>query len=132
MAVEHDTLLAGDTVSAHPYVFETEEVSSYVDVVEDSAWAEVTDGAFVPPMAVVAKGLQFLVKDLEVPPGTVHVAQEFEFFAMVPLGEAIRYHARIAQNVTRKGHRFMSVDVSVEGDGSRPVMTSRSTIVSPE
>jgi len=85
----------------------------------------------VPPMAVAAFALRWVLEDLGIPNGTLHTGQEMAFIGTVPVGETLKCVAKIAQNSVRTGFRFIGVGMDVRDQGDRLVMTAKSTIMVP-
>ncbi|MBM3933042.1 MAG: hypothetical protein FJ319_01855 [SAR202 cluster bacterium] len=133
MAVDYAALKVGDRISDRTYRMDAASVAKYVDAVMDRSgiFDPGAQGAVVPAMAIAALSMRGVVNDLGIPGGTVHVAQELEFHIVARVGETLECKAKIFQNSTRVGWRFLVVRLSVEDGSGEPVMTGKSTIMLP-
>mgnify|MGYP001163277272 CR=1 FL=1 len=134
MAVDYSKLTSGQIVSEHTYQLDEEMVGEYVAAVQDVSEAPKSpDGRLLaPPMSVAALSLRGVVQDLQIPGGTLHVGQEFEFSEAVPVGTQLECQAKLAQNSVRGGMRIMVVNSTVHNGDGVLVMTGKSTIMLPE
>jgi acyl dehydratase len=133
MPIDYAKLVPGQSISERSYVLDADAVSRYVAAVGDRTWtASAGDGPrLAPPMAVAALSLRGVVVDLEIPGGTLHAGQEFEFSAAVPLGWRLACTATLEQNSVRGEWRFLVVRVSVRNDDGVAVMEGKSTLMLP-
>lgn len=95
-------------------------------------------GAVLPPAAVVAAGLTWLIEELDLfnekilkAGGVIHTSQEAEFFAPVAVGETVTATAKLSGNSVRRGSRFVSVFTEFRNAANEIVATASSTIVTP-
>jgi acyl dehydratase len=134
LAVDYSKLTSGQIVSEHTYHLDEKMVGEYVAAVQDvSEPPKSPDGRlFAPPMSVAALSLQGVVQDLQIPGGTLHVGQEFEFSEAVPVDSTLECQAKLAQNSVRRGMRIMVVNSTVHNSDGVLVMTGKSTIMLPE
>ena len=133
MSLDHSTLVPGQKISEKAYVLDSETVTRYSDAVESRSGPVSDDDGreLVPPMAIAALSLRGVVTDLRIPGGTLHVGQELEFHAGVPLCASLECNATLVQNSVRGGWRFLVVRLEVgDGQGDR-VMDGKSTIMLP-
>ncbi|MDP6798253.1 MAG: MaoC family dehydratase [SAR202 cluster bacterium] len=131
MPVDYGALSPGQTISRHTYVVDDAMVDRYVDAVQDESHM-ATERELAPPMSIAALSLTGVVQDLQIPGGTLHVGQEFQFSAAVSVGATLECVATLKTNSIRGGWRFMVVDSVVTEGGNRLVMTGKSTITLPE
>ena len=134
MAVDYSKLTNGQIVSQHTYQLDERMVSDYVAAVQDvSEPPRTEDGRpLAPPMSVAALSLRGVVQDLQIPGGTLHVGQEFEFSEAVPVGTTLECQATLALNSVRGGMRIMVVNSTVHDADGVLVMSGKSTIMLPE
>jgi acyl dehydratase len=131
LPVDYGALSPGQTISRHTYVIDDAMVARYVGAVQDeSQTASARDLA--PPMSIAALSLTGVVQDLQIPGGTLHVGQEFQFSGAVSLGATLECVATLKTNSIRGGWRFMVVASVVTDSEDRLVMTGKSTITLPE
>ena len=133
MSVDYSKLVPGQKISGRSYVLDVETVSRYIDAVDDRSrlYSEDNKRGLVPPMAVSALSLRGVINALEIPGGTLHVGQEFEFGRSVEVGESLECTATLTQNSVRGEWRFMVVEVEVDDSEGRRVMDGKSTIMVP-
>jgi acyl dehydratase len=134
LAVDYSKLATGQIVSQHTYLLDETLVREYVAAVQDDSDLPLTEDGrkLAPPMSMAALSLRGVVQDLQIPGGTLHVGQEFEFASAVPVGTTLDCQATLAQNSVRGGMRIMVVNSTVhDGDGNQ-VMSGKSTIMLPE
>jgi hypothetical protein len=87
---------------------------------------------FVPPTALAAYALGGILREMDLPPGAIHAAQEMSLSGAVPPDDIIVFRARLTQNSVRGGWRFLAIDFSVVHEDERQVIQGRSTVVIPE
>ena len=134
MAVDYSKLTTDQIVSQHTYQLDEDMVGEYLDAVKDVSDLPLRDDGLrlAPPMSMAALSLRGVVQDLQIPGGTLHVGQEFEFTKAVTVGSTLECEATLAQNSVRGGMRIMVVTSTVrDGDGVE-VMSGKSTIMLPE
>ena len=95
-------------------------------------------GGCLPPAAIVAAGLTFMIADLDLfneritsAGGVVHTSQEAEFLAPVKPGDKVFATATMMSNTFRRGARFMAVRTEYRDAQEKLIGTSSSTIVAP-
>ena len=86
---------------------------------------------YVPPLTIAAYALAALAKSLALPPGSIHAAQEFEFFKLVPVGATIKCQGRIAQKVGRGKLRMLMVELDALNENEEKVLWGKATLVLP-
>ena len=133
MSVDYSKLVAGQQISTQTYDLDAGSVSAYVEAVDDhsSLYSKDEGRGLVPPMSVSALSLRGVINALEIPGGTIHVGQEFEFSRAVEVGESLDCRATLTQNTVRGEWRFMVVQVEVDDAAGSRVMDGRSTIMVP-
>jgi acyl dehydratase len=133
VGMDYSKLLPGQQVSNQTYTLDADAVSRYIEAVGDSSGPHVdSEGRpLAPAMAVAALSFRGLIKDLEIPGGTLHVGQELEFARAVQVGERLTCRATLAQNSVRRDVRFMVVHLEVEDSSGQKVMNGKSTITVP-
>ena len=134
MAVDYSKLTTGQIVSHHTYQLDEDMVGEYLDAVKDVSDLPLRDDGrrLVPPMSMAALSLRGVVQDLQIPGGTLHVGQEFEFTKAVTVGSTLECEATLAQNSVRGGMRIMVVTSTVRDADGVEVMSGKSTIMLPE
>ncbi|MBF8267700.1 MAG: MaoC dehydrat protein [Dehalococcoidia bacterium] len=88
--------------------------------------------ALIPLTALAAYALRGILREINLPPGAIHSAQETSVSRPITSDEAIVFRARLTQNSVWKGWRFVSVDYSGVDEDEKEVIRGRSTVVIPE
>jgi hypothetical protein len=87
-------------------------------------------GDAVPPLAVAALALGSLLREVTLPPGSLHASESLEFRAAVPEGAEVQCRARLAQRSVRAGWVVSVLETELFLD-NRPAVTARATVLSP-
>ena len=134
MAVDYSKLTTDQIVSHHTYQLDEDMVGEYLDAVKDVSDLPLKDDGLrlAPPMSMAALSLRGVVQDLQIPGGTLHVGQEFEFTKAVTVGSTLECEATLAQNSVRGGMRIMVITSPVRDADGVEVMSGKSTIMLPE
>jgi uncharacterized protein (DUF3084 family) len=95
-------------------------------------------GGGLPPAAIIAAGLTYLIEDLDLfnekitsAGGVIHTSQEAEHFAAVMPNDKVFATSTMMANTVRRGSRFLSVRTEYRGADDSLIATSSSTIVAP-
>ena len=105
-------------------------VADYLKAVEENNSLYENTG-LVPPMAVAALSLKALIDSISMPPGTIHVSQEFEFTANVKTGDVLTSRARVSRVQERGKLHLMNVDTSVLNQENKPVLAGKTGFILP-
>ena len=105
-------------------------VEDYLNAVGDksSVYSELDA---VPPLALAARALGALIKELALPPGTIHAGQELDCRRMAKWGEEVSCIARMSRPIHRGGWQFISAEFAVYGAGGETLLTGKSTVLVP-
>ena len=106
-------------------------VQAYTSAVEESS-AVYRDTALVPPTAIAALGVRTILKELGLPPGTLHAAQEVSMSRAVAAGEELSCAAKVAQSSQRRGWQFVVVKFSLADREGKTVLDGRTTLMVPQ
>ncbi|MFH1560228.1 MAG: hypothetical protein ABID84_02290 [Chloroflexota bacterium] len=87
---------------------------------------------FVPPTALAAYALRGILREMNLPPGALHSAQEISLSRPVASDQAIVFSAKLTRNLVQRGWRFVSVDFSGIDEDEKMVIRGKSTVVVPE
>jgi len=104
------------------------EVETYLQAVGESHALYIHQG-FVPPTAIAAYALSGILREINLPSGAIHSAQETEVTRPRTSGEDIVFRANLTQNGVWKGWRFVSVEFSGVDKDEKQVIHGRSTVV---
>ena len=131
--IDYSTLQPGQRLSHEILTLDADSIAAYVDAVSDSSRPVSADGApLAPPMAMAAMALSAVINALQIPGGTIHAGQELEFVKAIPIGATMACNATLAQNSTRRGWRFLVVNLTAADYEGNAVMSGKSTIMLPE
>ncbi len=86
---------------------------------------------YVPPLAIAAYVMNALTKSLVLPPGSIHAAQELEFFKMVPIGTTISCQGRVAQKLNRGKLHMLVIELDALNQGGDKVLSGKATLILP-
>jgi hypothetical protein len=126
LPVAYDELTSGHEFPPVNYVLDAGTVLAYAEAA-GSEWRE-----HVPPLAVAARAIASLGGLVSLPAGTIHVAQDFEFYRVVPVGARVTCSARVLRKLARGGVRLLTLEMDIKDESGAPVQKGRSTIVLPE
>jgi len=126
LPVAFDELASGHEFSPVRYCLDAETVSAYVEAVG------ANPRSHVPPLAVAARGIASLGELIALPAGTIHAAQEFEFYGLVPVGARVVCVATVTRKLSRGAMRMLTLEMNISDESGAPVQKGRSTIVLPE
>ena len=73
-----------------------------------------------------------LLEQIELTPGTLHVTQEMELYAPVPVGMALLCEARVAARSTRAGASFVTFELALKSPSDTIVMVGKATLLVPD
>lgn len=128
--IEYQQLKDGQKFPPAAFQVDPSTVADYLKAVEENNSLYENTG-LVPPMAVAALSLKALIDSISMPPGTIHVSQEFEFIANVKTGDALTSRARVSRVQERGKLHLMNVDTSVLNQENKPVLTGKTGFILP-
>ena len=121
---------AGQEFPPAAFHVDSETVDDYLKAVEeDNVIYQNTE--LVPPMALAALALKALINAISMPPGTIHVSQEFEFIATVNTQDTLTSQARVSRIQERGKLHLMTVNISVVNQEQKPVLAGKTSFVLP-
>ena len=120
----------GEELDLGRWVVGRDFVDDYLAAVEDTSptYAELDA---VPPMALAARALGALLKELALPPGTIHAAQELDFRRLVKAGQEVSCIASISKPMRRGEWQFVSAQFTLRSTGGEALMGGKSTVLVP-
>ena len=126
----YQELKVGQEFPSAVFQVDAAKVTDYLKAVEeDSAIYRNTE--LVPPMALAALALKALIDTISVPPGTIHVSQEFEFLAAVDTQDSLTSQAKVSRIQERGKLHLLTVDVSVFNQEQEPLLVGKTSFVLP-
>ncbi len=107
----------------------TEEfVHDYLSAVDDGLPLYARYG-LVPPVALAARALGFLLERLELPPGAIHSLQEVSALIPVAVGQTVTAKASVGEPKRRGGMEFITAEVSLNDKAGKELLSSKSTVL---
>ena len=126
----YQDLKGGQEFPPAAFQVDSTTVTDYLQAVEEDNGLYENTG-LVPPMAVAALSLKALLSAISMPPGTIHVSQEFEFTATVKTEDTLTSHARVSRVQARGKLHLITVDTSVHNQENRPVLMGKTGFILP-
>ncbi len=126
----YQDLKAGQEFPPAAFQVDSEIVADYLKAVEEDNVIYQNTG-LVPPMALAALALKALINTISMPPGTIHVSQEFEFIDAVNTRDTLTSQARVSRVQERGKLHLMTVDISVVNQEQKPVLAGKTSFVLP-
>ena len=128
--VDLEKLITGFGFPPAVFKLDTGKVSAYVKAVGDTTRI-YEDSNSVPPMAVAALAMAAMGRQMELPPGSIHVSQEFEFSNIVRLGETLTSYATVKRNVSRGKLHMLTVGIDVINHDKNTVVSGETGFILP-
>lgn len=126
MPAGYDELSPGHEFPPVDYVLDAAAVAAYVEAVGAASRSHV------PPLAVAARAIASLGDLMEMPAGTIHASQDFDFSALVPVGARVTCVAKVLRKLARGPMRMLTLEMLVSDEDGNVVQRGRSTVVLPE
>ena len=128
--IEYQDLKAGQEFPPAAFQVDSTTVDDYLKAVEEDN-AIYKNTGLVPPMAVAALALKSLISAISMPPGTIHVSQEFEFIDTVNTQDTLTSHAGVSRIQERGKLHLISVDINVSNQKQKPVLAGKTSFILP-
>lgn len=131
MAVSLTDLEAGHSFAVTSFVVSPGQARAYRDATSDTqATAYAAAGDAVPPLAMAALALGALLREVTLPPGSLHASESVEFHAPIREGSSVECRARLAQRSVRAGYVWSVIETDLSAAGTLAV-SARATVLSP-
>ena len=128
--IDYKELSGGYEFGPSGFRLNGESLMAYLDAVEgDKSIYE--KNRIVPPMAVAALAMAAMAAGMSLPPGAIHVSQEFQFLSKVSINEALTSHARVNRKVERGKLHMMTVGINVLDESKTTVLTGETGFILP-
>ena len=132
LPVDYASLTPGSQLAHDTLSLDDETVARYLDAVGDDTPLAAVDGPrLAPAMAVAALSFRGVIRALDLPGGSLHLAQELEFARPVAIGETLECRAEVLQNSVRRGMRVLVVSLETADADGRAALTGKSTVMLP-
>lgn len=129
--IEFSQLQAGHRFPASSYQLDHSIVATYLEAVGETG-SLYQDTGLVPPMAVAARAMSALSRNINLPPGAIHISQEFEFLDTVTISDTLISYARVSRKQGRGKFRLLTVDLSVYNQRQKAVLTGKTSFILSE
>lgn len=128
--IEYQDLKAGQEFPPAAFQVDSTTVADYLKAVEEDN-AIYQNTGLVPPMAVAALALKSLISAISMPPGTIHVSQEFEFIDTVNTQDTLTSRAGVSRIQERGKLHLISIDINVSNQEQKPVLAGKTSFILP-
>ena len=128
--IDIEKLITGFEFPVTSFKLEPTKISTYVRAVGDTSNV-YEENDCVPPMAVAALAMAAMGKQMELPPGSIHVSQEFEFADIVKFGEVLTSYATVKRSVARGKLHMLTVGINVINQGKNTVVCGETGFILP-
>lgn len=123
-------IVAGQEISGTIFRLDSSMVQAYESAVDGLPSID-QDIHLVPPTAIAALGVRTVLRELSLPPGTLHAAQEMSMSRAVSTGEELSCTAQVSQSSQRRGWQFVVVEFSLADHEGKAVLEGRTTLLVP-
>ncbi len=130
MTLSLTELRAGHAFTPAHFTVTAANARAYRDAVRDTLTVYADAGGVVPPLAVAALALGELLRQVALPPGSLHASESVECMAAVLEGEKVECRARLSQRSIRGGWVVSVLESDLAVNGITAV-TARATVLSP-
>ena len=129
--IEYSQLEAGYEFPPSSYKLHASTVSTYLKAVDDVSRL-YQDTNLVPPTAIAAYAMTALADGICLPPGTIHVSQEFEFIDTVSVNDSLISYARVSRKQSRGKFQLLVIELNIFNQNQKAVLTGKTTFILPE
>ena len=129
--VGYSQLEAGYEFPPSSYKLDSSIVATYLKAVEETS-SLYQDTELVPPMAVAAYAMAALSESISLPPGTIHVSQEFEFMDAVSTKDTVTSYAKVSRRQDRGKFHLLTVFLNVFNQNQKKVLAGKTSFILPK
>ena len=129
--IEYSQLEAGFEFPPSSYRLDPTMVATYLRAVEEKSEL-YQDTNLVPPMAIAAHAMAALSEGICLPPGTIHVSQEFEFLNTANVEDTFTSYAKVGMKQSRGKFNMLVVNLDVTDQDMKKVLTGKTSFILPE
>ena len=123
--------LPADELELGVWTISRQAVRCYLESVDNRAEFYAKTINVVPPMFLLSTVLKAILEGLSLPPGTIHLAQEFESNGVAIVDERISCVARLSRPIDRGDWKFMAVEFKLDSENTASVLTGRCSVLVP-
>lgn len=129
--IEFSQLETGHEFPASSYQLNHSIVATYLKAVGETI-SLYQDTDLVPPMAIAAQAMAALSKNINLPPGAIHVSQEFEFLDTATINDTLISYAKVSRKQSRGKFHLLTIDLNVFDQRQKAVLTGKTSFILPE
>jgi len=129
--IEYSQLETGYEFPPSSYRLDSSVIAAYLKAVEETS-SLYQDTGLVPPMAIAAYAMAALSEDICLPPGTIHVSQEFEFLDTASINDTFTSYARVSKKQSRGKFHLLVVGLNVINQYQKTVLAGKTSFILPE
>jgi len=129
--IEYSQLETGFEFPASSYKLDSTMIATYLKAVDETSGL-YQDTGLVPPMAIAAHAMASLSEGICLPPGTIHVSQEFEFLDTASIDDTFTSYARVGKKQSRGKFHLLVVDLNVTNQDLKAVLAGKTSFILPE
>ena len=104
--------------------------SAYLKAVEDNTNIYDENG-YIPPTAVAALAMAAMGKQMDLPPGSIHVSQEYSFANTINLGERLTSQASVKRNLERGKIHMLTIEINIKNEKKETVVSGETGFILP-
>jgi len=128
--IEYGQLVTGYEFTPSSYKLDSSVVAAYLRAVEDTS-SLYQDTGLVPPMAIAAYAMAALSDAICLPPGTIHVSQEFDFLDTASIDNTFTSYATVSKNQSRGKFHLLIVDLNVINQHQKAMLAGKTSFILP-
>jgi acyl dehydratase len=113
------------------YKLDSSTVATYLKAVEETS-SLYQDTEVVPPTAIAAYAMAALSENISLPPGAIHVSQEFEFLDSVTINDTLISCAKVSRKQSRGKFHLLTINLNVFNQNQKAVLTGKTSFILPE
>lgn len=129
--IEYSQLETGFEFPASSYKLDSTMIATYLKAVDETSGL-YQDTGLVPPTAIAAHAMASLSEGICLPPGTIHVSQEFEFLDTASIDDTFTSYARVGKKQSRGKFHLLVVDLNVTNQDLKAVLAGKTSFILPE
>jgi hypothetical protein len=128
--INYEELVPGFEFAPVSYELSASLISQYLKAVDNSTELD-TFKEFVPPLAISACAMAAMSGMLSLPPGSIHISQELEFFKLIPIGSRVSCRAKVTRKLNRKRLHILVLELNIFDQDKEKVQRGEATIMLP-
>lgn len=111
----YDSLFVGRRLKPSVYRVTAEEVERYVRAVGED-WDYYRENGLVPPVMAAVYTREANLTEGRMPPGSIHVSQDFEFIHPVRIGDVLVTQATIVEKYLNKDRKYAVIEAETRNE----------------